>query len=127
MKLSEVTQPVEWRDIPHWPYQISSDGQVRNRRGQIIRPWKHRGDGGVIYHRVTLRDKSERWNPRVHRLVAQAFLPNPQNLPEVDHIDHNGLNNHLDNLRWVTKSKNVSRQRRFQPDPYQEAEDLYYK
>lgn len=111
MKLSEVT--AEWRDIPNWPYQVSADGQVRNAKGQILRPWRHRGKGGVVYHRVTLRDKGERWNPRVHRLVAQAFIPNPQNLPEVDHVDHNPANNHMDNLQWVTGSQNISRQRRY--------------
>ena len=111
MKLSEVT--AEWRDIPNWPYQVSADGQVRNAKGQILRPWRHRGKGGVVYHRVTLRDKGERWNPRVHRLVAQAFIPNPQHLPEVDHVDHNPANNHMDNLQWVTGSQNVSRQRRY--------------
>jgi hypothetical protein len=39
--------------------------------------------------------------------VADAFIPNPENLPEVDHIDTNGLNNHVDNLRWVTHEGNL--------------------
>lgn len=43
----------------------------------------------------------------VHRLVAQAFIPNPDNKPDIDHIDTNPLNNHISNLRWVTESENM--------------------
>lgn len=43
---------------------------------------------------------------RVHRLVALAFIPNPDNKPCIDHIDGNPFNNHVDNLRWVTHSEN---------------------
>lgn len=42
----------------------------------------------------------------IHRLMAETFLPNPDNLPEIDHIDGNALNNNLDNLRWVTRFEN---------------------
>ena len=43
----------------------------------------------------------------IHQLVAKAFIPNPENLTEVDHIDANGLNNHVENLRWVTHQGNM--------------------
>jgi len=44
----------------------------------------------------------------VHRLVAKAFIPNPDNLPLVDHIDNNSTNNHVSNLRWVTNQQNMN-------------------
>ena len=43
---------------------------------------------------------------RVHRLVAAAFIPNPENKPCIDHIDGDRANNHADNLRWVTVKEN---------------------
>ena len=46
-------------------------------------------------------------NCRVNRLVAQHFLPNPDNLPEVNHIDGNKENNHVSNLEWTDRSRNV--------------------
>lgn len=53
---------------------------------------------------VSLGRKNKKY---IHRLVAEAFIPNPQNLPEVDHIDGNGLNNKVENLRWCTHDINM--------------------
>ena len=61
------------------------------------------------YRAFGLRDENGKHNVYVHRLVATAFLPNPENLPEVDHIDGDKTNNHVSNLEWVTKSENRRR------------------
>ena len=58
------------------------------------------------YIKVGLNTQSGQVNRYKHRLIAQQFIPNPDNLPEVDHIDRNRQNNTLSNLRWVSRSEN---------------------
>lgn len=53
---------------------------------------------------LTISEKKKYVN--VHRLIASCFIPNPQNLPEVNHIDGNKLNNQVENLEWVTTRQN---------------------
>lgn len=59
------------------------------------------------YARVALKNNGELKNCLVHRLVAQAFIPNPKNKPQVNHKDGNKLNNHVSNLEWVTPKENL--------------------
>lgn len=95
----------KWKDINQWEglYEVSTSGKVRNiKTGRILV-----GDTNSCgYKRVGLYNKSRRQRFFVHRLVAQAFIPNPNNKPQVNHIDGNKENNRVDNLEWVNQSEN---------------------
>ena len=86
-------------------YEITSEGEVFGAYGQpiSIRP---NSDG---YASFTAGKKGNRTREKVHRLVAELFIPNPNNLPEVDHLDGNRMNSSKDNLEWVTHEENVKR------------------
>ena len=85
-------------------YTISSDGRVYSIRSGIYLKPRLSLDG---YERVALCNGSIRREYRVHRLVAEAFLDNPNNLPQINHKDFNTLNNYLDNLEWCTNYDNA--------------------
>lgn len=83
-------------------YTIREDGLVVSRFG---RPIKHQvGKNGYV--RVELWNCSSGRKYLLHRLLAHAFIPNPENKPQVNHIDGNPQNNALNNLEWVTQSEN---------------------
>lgn len=86
-------------------YKISKDGRVFNSKGKELKPWVHQSRNGY-YLRVTICYNGKKKNYRVHRLVAMAYLPNPENKPEVHHIDDDTFNNRLENLQWVTRWEN---------------------
>ena len=94
---------VEYRKITGYDnYSISNTGLVRNdSTGKTLKPDITNG-----YHRVFLflNNKGKRFS--IHRLVADAFIPNPDNKTCVDHIDNNKLNNNLDDLRWCSLQEN---------------------
>ena len=110
-----------WKDIPGYEglYQISEDGQVRSldrwsrckgdslklRKGRIMKLTED-AEG---YLGVGLTKDNHQTSFRVNRLVAMTFIPNPENLPLVHHIDCNKQNNCVENLEWVTVSENTQR------------------
>lgn len=96
----------EWKYVKGYTglYSISNEGRVQSHlTGKILNPAiNHKG-----YLIVQLSLQGHKRNKRIHRLVAEAFIPNPNNLPEVDHIDNDMKNNKVENLRWVTGSCNT--------------------
>jgi len=102
----DITKVEVWTDISVAPeYEISSFGRVKRKKprsdGRDFYPKisLHKSKG---YYCVTLNGKSY----QLHRLLADAFIPNPENKPCVDHIDGNKQNNCLSNLRWATHAEN---------------------
>ena len=88
-------------------YSINKSGEVRNDlTGKIKKPFINKKNG---YFSVDLYKDNKSQKVTVHRLLAEAFIPNPDNKPCVDHKDGNRQNNSLSNLRWATFSDNNSR------------------
>nr|QBK85392.1 MAG: HNH endonuclease [Iridovirus LCIVAC01] len=95
----------EWRTIPgNEKYEASNLSQIRNTKTKRILK-KYITETG--YERIGLYSQNGRKNNQVHRLVAQAFIPNPNNFPQVNHKDKNRANNKVENLEWATASMNV--------------------
>lgn len=94
----------EWKDVDGYDgYKVSNLGNVKGRKGWILKQTSCK----LGYKSVSLyTTKTEFINKRVSRLVALAFIPNPENKPDVDHISRNVEDNSVKNLRWVTKSEN---------------------
>lgn len=109
-----------WKDVKGFEeyYEVSSFGKVRSKARTIIRsdgmtmtftgkelaPYSNKKRNDYCY--VYLRVNGKKYPKFVHRLVAEAFLPNPKNLPQVNHKDEDTTNNRLDNLEWCDAKYN---------------------
>ena len=92
-----------WKDIQGYEglYQVSNLGRVRSRNGLI-----HLNTNNYGYKHVTLSKSNVQKTALVHRLVAEAFIENPFELPQINHKDGNKNNNAVINLEWTTQKDN---------------------
>ena len=94
---------MDWKEISDIPnYLVSTSGQIRRQGSSIDHSVRDR-KGYLV---TDLYINGNRYTKRVHRLVAEAFIPNPDNKPEVNHKDGDRHNNAASNLEWVTKTEN---------------------
>lgn len=113
----------EWRPVKGYEglYEVSNKGQVRSLprtvpiftkgvRSKTFRPGKvlHPQKTHLNYQQVVLSKDNKQRHKQVHRLVAEAFIPNPNNLPQVNHIDECPGNNRVENLEWCSAKYNGS-------------------
>ena len=111
-----MTEVVEiWKEVVGYEeyYRVSNLGNVYSLiSNKQLSPAKNASG----YMQLTLKGGK---SVRVHRLVAEAFIPNPNNYPEVNHIDCNKINNKLENLEWVTPSMNIQHNVKMENRPNQ--------
>lgn len=108
-----------WKNIPNYEgyYQASNLGRIKSLRRykqnhsklqiveeKIINQYINKHNGYV--YSMLYKDGTEK-NCRVHKLIAQTFIPNPENKKTINHIDGNKANNRVDNLEWATNRENI--------------------
>lgn len=105
-----------WKDINDYEglYQVSNLGRVKSltRILKDGRKWEEKiikpGNNGHGYLQVNLHKNGKQKNFFIHRLVAEAFIPNPDNLPYVNHKDEDKTNNLVSNIEWCTHEYNIN-------------------
>lgn len=117
--LQEIWKPIlEWENL----YEVSNKGRVRSKERIVNQLNKHGGYQDMIYPskilkgevtkggyiRVTLQNQDRVKRYSIHRLVASHFIPNPHNLPIINHINENPSDNNVTNLEWCTHKYNHS-------------------
>lgn len=96
-----------WKDVVGFEglYQVSNLGNIRNRFMRRISKNRMKWNG---YLEAVLCKDNKIYYFRIHRLVAEAFIPNPNNYPVINHINSNRSDNRVENLEWTTQKHNVS-------------------
>lgn len=103
----ELEEAIEiWKNVDGYEniYEVSNKGNIRRIGKEKNRKLNMNRDGYLL---VNLYKNGVSKRLLVHRLVAKAFLPNPNNLPQVNHKDGAKSNNHIENLEWCTASENI--------------------
>lgn len=96
---------IKFYKIKKYPnYYISKCGSIYSKNIDLILIQNKNNRG---YPRIRLFNDKKYQDLLISRLVAETFIPNPKNKPQVNHIDGNPMNNHIDNLEWNTKSENM--------------------
>lgn len=95
-----------WKETSIPGYFVSNLGGFRGRSGKPIKQQIHK-NGYYVYAMRPEGRKGACKCIKIHRLIAEAFIPNPENKPFVNHIDGNKLNNNVNNLEWCTNQENV--------------------
>lgn len=127
----------EWRDIEGYEgiYQVSSQGNVKsldrtlinsigvesNVKGKEI----YKSLVGAGYYQVKLYKDGKKLNKYVHQLVASAFISNPKNYSEINHIDYNKENNCVENLEWCTHIENIIDLRNVKYNGYKDSHNKF--
>lgn len=101
---------MEWKTIENFEnYQVSDTGLIRNKKTNLILKTTIKRKHSLYgYEMVYLYNNQGRKCFMVHRLVALAFIPNPNNYPQINHKDENSLNNNVSNLEWCTAKYNAN-------------------
>lgn len=129
----------QWKDVKGFEdcYSISNFGRLKSK-DRLSKPYKNGQRHTVVgilrkpsikngYYFCWLQNQDgTKYMQYIHRLVSEAFVPNKKNLPIVDHIDGNRLNNHHTNLRWCTSSKNSLNSKKHVGYYYHTANKRYY-
>ncbi len=104
MDNQQLSSKTEWREVKEYSnYEVNQLGEIRHKKRQkILKPRSNNGG----YQYVNFKINGKNTNFAVHRIVANAFIPNPNGYTEVNHKDYNKKNNCVDNLEWVSSSQN---------------------
>lgn len=128
-KMTDTKQEEIWETYPEFNFiEVSNLGRIRSKdryvpskngskrlaKGHILKQYQDSG-----YMRVKFKVNGETKSTLVHRMVATCFIPNPDNLPEVNHIDNDRTNNVVSNLEWCTRQYNQDYKSNFGTSPAQ--------